>query len=115
MISKAFKISVLLGFCTVLSACAKTEDVAKNAHAVKLRGQDGLNNYFIVNIGEGFTAAMIKDEPADIKHTHKNVYEIRTKEYLVNVFLDDNGVTSAEWRHTTDKDRGNLIIVKGEY
>lgn len=89
-----------------------SSNVPDPLHAIKLRGND--SGYFIVNIGNGFTKAMVADEPAKITRKNANWYEITNKKYIIGVYLDENGVTSASWNRHKGRDHGDLIIVEGE-
>lgn len=78
--------------------------------AIKLQGRDG--NPFIVSVGKGYTKALVKDEPAKIVKKNPNWYEITTKEYIIGIYLDNNGFMSASWNRHHGRDHGDFVIIK---
>lgn len=88
--------------------------VADPLHAIKLKGQDGINHFFIVSIGNGYTQAMIEDEPAKIVRKNANWYEITNKKYIIGVYLDENGFSSSSWNRHKGRDNGQLFPVESE-
>ncbi|HEG2205572.1 TPA: hypothetical protein SCS57_002057 [Enterobacter cloacae] len=93
---------------------SNSSNVPDPLHAIKLKGQDGINNYFIVSIGNGYTKAMIKDEPAKITRKNANWYEITNKDYIIGVYLSEKGFESSSWNRHKGRDHGQLFPVDGE-
>ena len=91
--------------------------VADPLHAIKLVGNDyvkGKDKPLSVKIGNGYTKAMINDEPAKIKRKNATFYEITGQGYIVGVYLDANGFMSASWGKPHSKINGGLNVVKGD-
>lgn len=91
--------------------------VVDRLHAIKFAGNDYVNGKdkpLAVSIGNGFTKAMINDEPAKIVRKNPNFYEITGQGYIVGVYLDETGVFSASWGKPHSKAHGGLNIVQGE-
>lgn len=86
-------------------------------HAVKLIGRDFDEVKrqpfdILVNIGEGFTKAMINDKPAKITRKQPDFYEIKGNGYIISVAMNGMGVESAAWNHYKGRDHGMLNIIK---
>lgn len=86
-----------------------TSGVADRLHFVKLRGND--SGYFTVKINNGYTQAMVKDELARIKRNNDNYYSIMTKEYIIGIYLDENGFSSASWNRHKGRDHGDFVLI----
>ena len=92
----------------------KVEQVAASGvpdrlHAIKLRGND--SGYFTVVIGNGYTSAMVKDEPAKITRKNENYYEVTNKAYVIGVYLDENGFSSASSNRPKGRDHGDFVSI----
>ncbi|KFD21827.1 hypothetical protein [Yokenella regensburgei] len=90
---------------------AAAPGVSDRLHAIKLKGQDGINQFFVVSIGNGYTKAMIADKPAKIKRVNSNFYEITNSKYVISVALDENGLMSASWNRHKGRDNGMLSLI----
>ncbi|ELV2841676.1 hypothetical protein [Enterobacter cloacae] len=106
---------------------ATNEQVASNGvadplHAIKLVGSDyddkkGVSLPLNVSIGNGYTKALINDEPAKIIRKNAEFYEIKGNGYWVSVYLTKEGFSSASWNRYINgklsRIHGNLNLVEG--
>ncbi|MCX8289094.1 hypothetical protein [Enterobacter pseudoroggenkampii] len=123
--------SALLSGCAVAKsvneAGAKNNSVSSVAapgvvdrlHAIKFVGQDYIDGKDVpisVKVGNGFTSALVQDEPAKITRKNPNFYEVKGSGYIVSIALDDTGVISASWNEDKrgSRNHGGLSVVKGE-
>lgn len=119
--------SVLLSGCAIAKpyheASSKIDNassvaapgVADPLHAVKFVGNDYINGKDVpinVSVGNGFTKAMINDEPAKVKRVNANFYEIRGSGYIVSLVVNPEGVESASWNKTKGRSHGGLNRVE---
>lgn len=91
------------------------EIITKRLKAIKLSGNDYINGKDVpvaVSVGEGFTKAMINDEPATITKKNPNFYEIKGSGYIVGVYLDEQGFMSSSWNHTKGRAHGGLNLIE---
>lgn len=89
--------------------------VVDRLHAIKFTGNDYIDGKDVpiaVSVGNGFTKAMIQDEPAKITRKNPNFYEVKGSGYIISIALDDTGVVSASWNHTKGRAHGGLNIIK---
>src|SRR5690606_29618627 len=96
--------------------------VADPLHAIKLVGSDyddkkGVSLPLNVSIGNGYTKALINDEPAKIIRKNAEFYEIKGNGYWVSVYLTKEGFSSASWNRYINgklsRIHGNLNLVEG--
>lgn len=83
--------------------------VLDRLHSVTLRGND--NGYFTVVIGNGYTRALVRDEPAKIIRKNENYYEITNKDYIIGVYLDEKSFNSASWNRHKGRDHGDFVLI----
>lgn len=91
--------------------------VVDRLHAIKFAGNDYIDGKDVpisVKVGNGFTSALVQDEPAKITRKNPNFYEVKGSGYIISIALDDTGVISASWNHTKGRAHGGLNIVKGD-
>ena len=54
---------------------------------------------------------MVKDEPAKITRKNENYYVITNKTYVIGVYLDENGFSSASWNRHKGRDHGDFVLI----